>query len=122
MEARMRENTGGDYVSVAVRESQDSSVPFFIAGNAGSEAITNLFLSSPVGLTIPSMGQFTFDATFGAPNAIVLHPTVVGGPANYQWSTNSGGATPYVAFTGQTNILLTLPNNMNSYNGINFAL
>ena len=113
-EARHKEGGGGDYLAVAFRESADPTQPVY--GAATQEKIPALYLSSPAGLAIQSMGNTTFLTT--TPSPIVVAPVVAGVPATYYWYTNAGAA--WVAAGNGTS--LSLGNAAVAYQGMQFAL
>jgi hypothetical protein len=110
MESLWKEGTGGDYVSVAVREANDSSIPVYAAANGS--AIPSLWFGAPDSLVIVPTAS-TFDE--GATNAVL--GTVIGAPAFIQWYSNS------IAIPGATNATFALPNPLGTnLNGVAFQV
>jgi hypothetical protein len=109
VEALLKEGTGGDYISAAVREYADQSVPFWSSATFGttSDCIPASWFGQPDSLTITPTTQTVFNdgdtAVFG---------TVIGVPAGVQWYTND------VAIAGATNLTLTLSPITAAYNGL----
>ncbi len=122
MEARYRDGSGGDAVSVAMRELRDlSPLTGPTRGNVNAYASNQLstaFLSSP-GLAIPTMGTMTFDET--ATN-VTLTPTVLGLVGGAQWYTNDVNSGIYQPIPNATNLTYKLSLYPSNYTGIEFAL
>jgi hypothetical protein len=111
VEGLFSEGSGGDYISVAVKEAGDPIAPIF-TNNLSTEKVSALWFGLPDGLQLVPTPSLAPTFAESATNAVL--GTVIGVPAAVRWYSNN------VAITTATNGTYALPVPLPaSYNGVN---
>ena len=116
-EGRMHEGTGADYLIAGIQEQQ-ATAPTYVAGCNASGKIPDLWMCSPMALSLPSLGNLTF---LDSLNDVLLKPPYFGPAWTAQWyvSNRVAGWTPVAGAVTPT---LALAGSVTNYQGNLYAL